>query len=1244
MLFDTNFRGRLLQLVESLDYGDAVSNQVVALDLVFKELGLKTAIYSKWHHRDVEHLRSDLDELEPTDEDILVIHYAGYSKYTFPLVQKQRCTKVCIYHNITPHEFFEPASELYELCLNGRQQLREVVRDCHYFWGDSSYNLKELIELGANPRNCCVLPIIVGKQPVVQPTEKAFRREHGAWLFIGRVAANKGHINLVELFAKVRGENTSYARNLYIVGNYDEASSYYQRLKAQITSLGLHEQIILTGKVSDTEIEEYLARASVYVSMSEHEGFGVPLIEAAHYDLPVVALRNTAVGETMGYGPLLADSEAEMAQLIKNLLGEEKSYRDAVEFQKRNAMRFSRGAVTGLVCDALKRVLPDRFRFATVSIVICTLDRSDLLERCLDYLQYQTNQNFEVVVVNGPSIDNTEEVLNKYRHRIKVACNKKKNLAASRNLGIESSDGDLIAFIDDDALPFDDWVDTLIREFSARPLTHAAIGGPAYFSGTLEFQSQDIGINKYAATKIDIESGEVGCEGWERSLLGTNCCFRADIIREVLGFDEQFDYFLDESELTYRLQRNNYIVGYAPDLFLRHEFAKSANRGGKYKFNWFTICKNTAYFVSAYSGLRDKELADYINGRMDVDRIAPLDAGFKAGDISRMELDEYVLAIRSGARQGLIDAQNFPRTRDLALPPGLFCAYTRAPSYPIIGRDLDALHICIITKEFPPFVAGGGIGTLYYHLASELLLMGHYVTVILPGDQQHTFTRGRFSIRYEPRRSVCIDSFGAPGFIGNVNWSISALSAASEVHAQHAIDVIDSALWDSETLAMSLIPSDQRPPLVLRLVTPFPVAAAANNWSLSEHESVLFRTAEETLIRNADAVIPISESIAKTIEAEYQMRRDGRWVKSYCGIAYWPSFDAWTDYSELRSINGQPLAAPKDAKLILFIGRLERRKGIDLLLAAANEFIASDQLAHLVVAGKDVEGWSKSTSTNIPLEIAKRIHFVGEVDDVTRDKLLHAAYCVVFPSRYESFGLVPLEAFVHGTPVVATNAGAIPEVIVERECGLLFEPENSVALAKCVIELLADSDLRDRLSAGARKRVRVFSSRSSAIRSITLYANLMLEGALRDGIRAQGVSRQATAAPDGRSFTYAGSHRRLLTQCGRRDGKWMMSTGSEGYLLYGLHIDLPPGRYQTCLFGQVNSAGSPNSYVDLLTNSGNTKLASDILSESLDDTQLVSINFFLESPAQVEIRLWVSADTELAIRQISILPEAGGGM
>ena len=1089
MLFGTNFKGRVFQILDALDYGDAVSNQAIALGKMLAQMGFATTIYNKWHHPAFEGFRQDLDALVPTDQDVVILHFSGFSEFALAAIRQFRCTKICLYHNITPHIFFKSGTPLHEFCAKGRQQLKDVVQEFHYFWGDSNYNLQELVQLGADARNCALVPIVVNSARVVQYDDS--QRERGAWMFLGRIAANKSQADLVKLFATVKAANPAYARKLYLVGGFQPDEPYYEELRACISQLKLSNHVVITGKVPDSEVERHFACASIYVSMSRHEGFGVPLIEAAQRGLPVLAIRNTAVGETMGEGAGLADSQEELGRLIETVSSDPKVYRQIVQLQKRNAERFNADAVSDHLCHALRSVFPESSQFGKVSVVICTYNRADLLARCLDYLQYQTNQNFEVVVINGPSTDNTKGVLDRYKQRIKIGQNPERNLSISRNMGIELSDGDLIAFIDDDALPFDDWVATLLREFNRRPLTLAGLGGPVYHAGTLEFQAQDIGINKFAEANVNIDSSEIGKNGWERSLLGTNTCFRGDVLRSINGFDEQFDYFLDESELCFRLQAKNYIVGYCPDLFLRHEFAQSHNRSGKYKYNWFTICKNTAYYIAAYSGLKGKELTSYVDQRMYEERILPLENGNRAGEIDTNDLQTYVDAIRAGAKQGLHDSKLFPRTRTLGLDPKAFLPFTPAPAYPLVDRNIQRLHICVVTKEFPPFAGRGGIGTLYYHLVSELLLMGHYVTVIMPGDREHTHRRGRLAIHWSQSIIVYQDTLDAPAFMNNTNWAIGALSAVAKLHVEQPIDIVESALWDCEALAISLVPRNQRPPLVVRLVTPFSVAARLNAWNVPEQEAALFSEAEKTLIVNADAIVPISESIATTIQTEYGILPDDRWVNSHCGIAYWPFFDSQLEYAELKQVNGQPLPVPKGAKLVLFVGRLESRKGVAVMLTAANEFLVADHNAHLVLAGRDVEGWKKRATALLSEAVIGRVHFLGDVDDATRDKLLHASFCVIFPSQYESFGLVPLEAFVHGVPVVASRAGAIPEVVFDNDCGLLFEDDNADSLASCVTQLLTELDLRERLSVGAKKQIRRFSSRKSAIRAIKLYSALL---------------------------------------------------------------------------------------------------------------------------------------------------------
>jgi glycosyltransferase involved in cell wall biosynthesis len=604
----------------------------------------------------------------------------------------------------------------------------------------------------------------------------------------------------------------------------------------------------------------------------------------------------------------------------------------------------------------------------------------------------------------------------------------------------------------------------------------------------LKFQATDIGFNRLAEAAEQIDPRRIGKNGWYRSLLGTNSTFTRAALEACQGFDEQYDYFLDESDVCWRVQAGKGLIAYSDQLYLRHEFAQSANRLSKHNFNWFAICKNTAYFVAAFSGMRGKDLVDYLKERLQRERVMPLDEALKVGEITKAERDAHVDRIWKGMEQGLADAKHFPRRRILRNAGVPFLGYLTSPTQLKVGVDVPRLHVCIVTKEFPPFAGTGGIGTLYYHLASELLLMGHEVTVIAPGDVHSEAQHGRLRVIWAVKQSAALDGLDA-GFHTNIEWTLSALVALRDLHARHPVHVVDSALWDTETLAIAMVPKHARPPVVLRLVTPFPVAARTNAWQVPERISDFYKLAERKLLSYADAVIPISGSIAKTIQSEYDVSRDRRWREVPCGVAYWPSFDFRHGYASAEGLAKLPAKTLQNRKLIVFIGRLEQRKGVDLLLAAAGKFLGADPEAELVLAGRDVEGWAGRLNGCVAPEHLDRVHLLGEVDDVTREKLLSRAYCVAFPSRYESFGLVPLEAFVHATPVVASASGAIPEVVTE-ECGLLFEPGDADSLADAVSRLLSDPDLRARLSEGARKRVRTLSSRKMAQRSVELYASL----------------------------------------------------------------------------------------------------------------------------------------------------------
>ena len=198
------------------------------------------------------------------------------------------------------------------------------------------------------------------------------------------------------------------------------------------------------------------------------------------------------------------------------------------------------------------------------------------------------------------------------------------------------------------------------------------------------------------------------------------------------------------------------------------------------------------------------------------------------------------------------------------------------------------------------------------------------------------------------------------------------------------------------------------------------------------------------------------------------------------------------------------------------------------------------------------------------------------------------------------------------------------------------------ALAKCVTRLLTEPQLRDLLSTGARRQIRHFSSRNSAINTVKLYASLLLKEKPPSAFKQHEVAGNLNGSSS-HSSSYSGSHPSLQTQCGQRDAGQMKSTGVEGFLFYGPYVDLPVGRYIANLYGQVKRAGTPNAVIEVLINSGVDRLASHVLTESKDDDLLASVDFILNTSTQVEVRVWVAADAVVSIRKLDIFSEQDFG-
>lgn len=325
----------VFQLIDALDFGDAVSNHCLEISKILSNNKYNNRIFSKYAHEKMMDFRKDIKELKVNKNDIVIFHFSGKSNFV-NLVKALNCKKILIYHNITPHSFFVGMEPHYTHCLEGRQQLADLVGQFEYYLGDSEFNVEELIALGCSPTG--VLPIFVDiKVKEIEHNRNAMRTLKSTapkFLFVGRVAPNKKHEDVMKVFEYYY---TFINRNasLYFVGNYESYQDYYASLYEYKSKLLSRDQIVFTGKVSQSELEYHYQTADIFISMSEHEGFCVPLLESIAYGIPTLAYNAGAIKSTMGNSGVIINEKIfdNIAELIDLILSNSQLSTEIIEKQ-----------------------------------------------------------------------------------------------------------------------------------------------------------------------------------------------------------------------------------------------------------------------------------------------------------------------------------------------------------------------------------------------------------------------------------------------------------------------------------------------------------------------------------------------------------------------------------------------------------------------------------------------------------------------------------------------------------------------------------------------------------------------------------------------------------------------------------------------------------------------------------------------------------------------------------------------
>jgi glycosyltransferase involved in cell wall biosynthesis len=323
------------QLVAGFSNGDAISNEARVLRRMFRSWGYDSSIYSEVK-RILPELRRDAinvsDLTETLEHDDVAFLHLSIGSPVNEVFANASCRKVILYHNVTPAHYFEMINKQTAFDLaKGRQQLKALANVAEINLADSQFNADELTELGyASPR---VLPLVLELEKLNDGVDRRIMRRFNDGrtniLFVGRVAPNKKIEDLIRAFLYFNRTVQAKSR-LINVGSFAGTEPYYYYLLAQTQDLD-DDHVHFAGSVPQSQLNAYYRCADIFLCMSEHEGFCIPLIEAMAHDIPVLAFAAGAVPETLdGSGVIFHEKDFPQVAEMLGHLTTDSGFRSAV--------------------------------------------------------------------------------------------------------------------------------------------------------------------------------------------------------------------------------------------------------------------------------------------------------------------------------------------------------------------------------------------------------------------------------------------------------------------------------------------------------------------------------------------------------------------------------------------------------------------------------------------------------------------------------------------------------------------------------------------------------------------------------------------------------------------------------------------------------------------------------------------------------------------------------------------------
>ncbi len=729
------------------------------------------------------------------------------------------------------------------------------------------------------------------------------------------------------------------------------------------------------------------------------------------------------------------------------------------------------------------------------SIVISTHNHSHTLGNILHALRYLRHPHFEVIVVKGPSTDDTDAVLLPYLQDIRLGHCAEAHLSKSQNIGLAMAQGDIVCFIEGDAIPEPDWLNELEAAYITASI--AGVGGYVLDKTGIHFESQIIVSDRFGqdqhftniekAQKSKILKQVIKPMHYLR-LPQNNASFRRNVLLQLGKFDEKCDGRLSLADISLRLIEAGYKITYTPTARVHHTGTVNpmpicGQEAGSlyssaYSYTYFAIKhakakKTSKENITSYTEHASKPLKK------------ALAYAFLTFKLKWSEYKALLKEIDRGTKNGIEQACYLSAYK---APSSTIKAHTGSQfqQFPVLLPAAQRLHIGIVWQLYPAQERTGGIVVWLHEVATGLAKLGHEITFFTHTTDQKsiTFEEGTWVHRTVKTRTKARFLFLLFGRIPStpaiprlrkriLRGIYQSYDAVMRMHHRRKFDVICSPAWGMEGTPFI---ADGKIPTVISMHSSWKFMAESKSeeekkrfYKSKKHQQFIY--AEEWTFKNATHLLANSNAIVRDTEALYNIKIDpDRVTVVPHGIK-----DLLADVNQ-KNTHPHAKASIKEHQplRIMSVGRLERRKATDILLETLPALLTRYPMLEVHLVGDysvydDGINYRKSfLEKYAQAPWLDRVHFEGLVSESTLLEFYQKIDIFVAPSRYESFGLIYVEAMIFGKPCIGTYAGGIPEVITHNETGLLVPVNDVEKLSEALSLLIEDASLRQTLGQKGR--------------------------------------------------------------------------------------------------------------------------------------------------------------------------------